>query len=267
MIRTNERPFHEVVADLRQVVFSVIRDRPDATGKIDSAALGTGFFVRNDVFITCEHVLNPSVAPHQQGDSYRLIANLSGDQATVHTVTTPEVGKELSLFPQIDLAVLQVAGAPDQECASICYEDVLVGHEIGVVGYPLASLGTDAAGNLILDGLIYRAGRGVITGRFQADINNNAKNIPLLEVNFMFVSGNSGGPVFNSETGKVLGMVQGIQWFKIAEQVVARNPTPNQQLNLPLPPIYVAPVLAVYSRAIKLDCLRTVLDGFGIIAT
>jgi hypothetical protein len=81
----------------------------------------------------------------------------------------------------------------------------------------------------------------------------------------MFVSGNSGGPVFDPETGRVVGMVQGIQWFKIAEQLVTVNPGPNQ-LPLGVPPVYVAPVLAVYSRAVKLDCFRTVLDGFGITA-
>jgi hypothetical protein len=266
MISTEPRKFHEVVADLRQVVFSVIRDRPKPTGGIESAALGTGFFVRADIFISCEHVLNPPGAPHQPGDSYRLIANLSGNDATVHVVTSPQVGKELSLFPQSDLAVLQVANVPDQDFASVCYGDVLVGHEIGVVGYPLATLGTDASGNLLLDGLIYRAGRGVITGRFQGDITTAAKNIPLLEVNFMFVSGNSGGPVFDPETGRVLGMVQGVQWIKIAEQIVKMNPAPNQQLPLGGTPAYIAPLIAVYSRAVKLDCFKTVLDGFGVVA-
>ena len=263
MIGTQPRKFHEVVSDLRKVVFSVIRDRPNAAGMVDSAALGTGFFVRPDLFISCEHVINPSAAPHQPGDSYRLIANLSGNTANVHVVTAPQIGKELSLFPESDLAVLQVANAGGQEFVSICYNDVLVGHEIGVVGYPLAVLGTDSAGNLLLDGLIYRAARGVITGRFPADLNGNAKSIPILEVNFMFVSGNSGGPVFDPETGKVLGMVQGIQWFKIAEQLVKMNPFPGQ-LPLGVSPIYVAPVLAVYSRAVKTDCFRTVLDGFGV---
>ena len=266
MIEIKSRKFHEVVADLRRVVFSVIRDRPNSSGGISSAALGTGFFVRRDLFISCEHVLNPSAAPHLPGDSYRLIANLSDNNATVHTVPSPQVGKELSLFPEIDLAVLQVPPSEEQEFAAISYDDVLVGHDIGVVGYPLARLGTDTAGNLLLDGLIYRAGRGVITGRFRGDITAAALNIPLLEVNFMFVSGNSGGPVFDPETGRVVGMVQGIQWFKIAEQVVARNLSQNQQIPLPLPPMYVAPVLAIYSRAVKLNCFKTVLEGFGIAA-
>ncbi len=210
--------------------------------------------------------MNPPASPHLTGDSYRLIANLTGNDATVHTVLTPNIGKELSLFPELDLAVLEVPTATDQEFVSICYDDVLVGHEIGVVGYPLARLGTDSGGNLQLDGLIYRAGKGVITGRFPGDLNGTAKNIPLLEVNFMFVSGNSGGPVFDPETGKVLGMVQGIQWTKIAEQLVKANVAPGQQLPLGVGPVYVAPVLAVYSRAVKVDCFRTVLDGFGVIA-
>jgi len=266
MLSTESRKFHEVVSDLRCVVFSVIRDRPNAAGTIDSAALGTGFFIKPDLFMSCDHVMNPVAAPHQQGDSYRLIANLTGDDATVHSVKTPTIGKELALFPELDLAILQVQPSTDQRFVSICYQDVLVGHEIGVVGYPLATLGTDSAGNLLLDGLIYRAGRGVITGRFSGDLNGTAKNIPLLEVNFMFVSGNSGGPVFDPETGKVLGMVQGIQWFKIAEQLVKANQVPAQ-LSLAGPPMYFAPVLAVYSRAVKLDCFRTVLEGFGVTAS
>src|ERR1700733_7803119 len=126
MLPTNVRKFHQVVSDLRTAVFSVIRDRPNQQGGMDSAALGTGFFLRPDVFISCDHVMNPSQSPHQPGDSYRLIANLTGDAATVHVVTTPQIGKELSLFPTLDLAVLQVSDAKDQEFVSIAYDDVLV---------------------------------------------------------------------------------------------------------------------------------------------
>jgi len=190
------------------------------------------------------------------------MANLGTNNPLIHTVTAPQQGKELSLFPELDLAVLLVAGTPNQPYLAINYSDVLVGEELGVVGYPLAALSTDSAGNLVLDGLIYRAGRGVVTGRFQVDIAGSGNSLPAIEVNFMFVSGNSGGPAFDPETGRVIGMVQGFRWFKLTEQLMKANPP--QQLPLAIAPVFYAPILAFYSYAIKLDCFKTALDGFGV---
>jgi hypothetical protein len=85
----------------------------------------------------------------------------------------------------------------------------------------------------------------------------------VLEVNFMFVSGNSGGPVFEAETGRVVGMVQGIRWAKVAEQI-AQITTPNVQLPLGLNANYVACIHAIYSLGIELNCFRSTLEGFGI---
>ena len=246
---------------MRHVVFSIIRDRQNLAGTVDSAALGTGFFLRGDLFITCDHVMNPPQSPHQQGDSYRLIANLTGSSATVHIVKNPEVGKELSLYPDLDLAILQVPQVDDQPFASISYADVEVGEDIGIVGYPLASLTTDANGNLQLEGLIYRAGKGVVTGRYRGTLNMMAPDLPMLETNFMFVSGNSGGPVFEAETGTVIGMVQGYRSIKIGEHILQAS-TPNI---FGLPTHYFSAQLAVYSGGIKSDAFRTALEAFSII--
>src|SRR5205085_10200614 len=98
---------------------------------------------------------NPAAMPHVQGDSYRLIANLTGTSATVHTVGTPTIGQELSLFPDLDLAVLRINAGPNQPYAPITYEDVPIGTEVGVVGYPLARLMTSCHGNLLLAGVMY----------------------------------------------------------------------------------------------------------------
>ena len=262
-LSTEPRKFKDIVADLRCAVFSVIRDRPNQAGAFSSLPLGTGFFVKPDVFITCHHVFNPALDPHKSGDSYRLIANLTGSSATVHTITNVEVGKNLTLFPNLDLAVLQFNVGPDQAYAAITYDDVGIGDDIGVVGYPLAALNLDANGNLLLEGLIYRAAKGTITGRYAGTLNPQAPDLPVLEVNFMFVSGNSGGPVFEASTGRVVGMVQGIRWNKLAEQV-SQISTPNLQLPLALPTDYIACIHAIYSLGIKLDCFRSTLDGFGI---
>ena len=263
-LSTESRRFTQIVADLRYVVFSVIRDRPTAqAGVVSSVPLGTGFFVRADIFITCHHVISPALDPHRPGDSYRLIANLTGSSATVHTLSNVEVGNNLTMFPNLDLAVLQFNVGADQPFAAITYDDVQIGDDVGVVGYPLAVLNCDTSGNLLLEGLIYRAAKGTVTGRFAGTLNAQAPDLPVLEVNFMFVSGNSGGPVFEAETGRVVGMVQGIRWAKIAEQV-AQISTPNVQLPLGLTPNYVECIHAIYSLGIKLDCFRSALEGLGI---
>lgn len=256
------RKFKDIVGDMRHVVFSVIRDRPNPTSAgVNSLALGTGFFVRSDVFIACEHVFNPVQDRHQPGDSYRLIANLTGTSPKVHTVTTPQIGQELTLFPNLDLAILQFDAGQDQPYAAISYDDVHIGEEIGVVGYPLATLQTDANGNLVMDGLVYRTAKGPVTGRYTGTLSPAAPDLPIVEVNFMFVAGNSGGPVFEAETGRVVAMVQGFMWQPIAEQILQ---TKIQQLPLGMLQHYIAPVLAIYSWGIKLDGLRAALEGVGV---
>lgn len=244
-------------------MFSVIRDRPNPAGNppVLSAALGTGFFVRPDIFITCHHVMNDSRDSHRAGDSYRLIANVTGSSPTSHVVTAPQVGQELTLFPSLDLAVLRVDITNDQPYVALAYDDIRVGAEVGVVGYPLASLITDANGNLTLQGLIYRAAYGPVTGRYDGTLPTG-ETIPVVEVNFMFVPGNSGGPVFNVNTGRVCGMVQSIRWTRIAEQVM---PTGIVQLPLGVVNPYIVPIMAIYSWGIKLDCARTALEGFGVV--
>ncbi len=261
-LSTEPRDFKDIVADLRHVVFSVIRDRPNPAGGVTSFPMGTGFFVAPKLFITCDHVVNPVALPHATGDSYRLIANLTGTSATVHTLPTPEIGKEILQFPNLDLAVLRIDNIPaDHPYAALSYDEIQLGEELGIVGYPFASLTTDPNGDLRLEGLIYRTAKGPVTGRYSGTLNPNAPDLPVVEVNFMFVTGNSGGPAFDAITGRVIGMVQGVTWRGIAEEQVQ---TGLQQLPLGLSPLYIARIHAIYSWAIKLDCFRTALEGLGV---
>lgn len=261
-LSTEPRKFKDLVADFRHVVFSVIRDRPNPAGGVTSFPMGTGFFVAPKLFITCDHVINPVALPHVGGDSYRLIANLTGSSATVLTLPMPQIGDEIIRFPNLDLAVLRInTAADDHPYAALSYDEVQVGEELGIVGYPLANLTTDANGDLRLEGLIYRAAKGPVSGRYSGTLNPNAPDLPVVEVNFMFVSGNSGGPAFEADTGRVVGMVQGFTWRGIAEEQVQ---TAIQQLQIGLSPIYIARIHAIYSWAIKLDCFRTSLEGLGV---
>ena len=154
-IPSKNREFSAVVADARHAVFSVHRLRPNGTGNYDATPLGSGFFVSSSVFVTCAHVINPKAVPHQTGDIYRLVNNLDGKVGIIHEVNGG-IGKDIHIFPDDDFAILQSSSKKDQAYFPVGYSDVPVGSDIGVAGYPLAQLTTDANGHLTLAGIVYR---------------------------------------------------------------------------------------------------------------
>jgi len=259
-LKAKKRSFVEIVFDMRHVVFSVIRERP-MPGGVGARPLGTGFFVARNIFLTCEHVLNPPVDPHQAGDSYVLVANLTGTSGKTYKVAAPQTGNEINLFPNLDLGILRVASSShDQPFVALEYGDVYEGEDIGVVGYPLAELRT-VNSNIALDAVMYRAGRGCVTGRYNAN-DGALVNVPYIEVNFLFVPGNSGGPVFSAETGRVVGFVRAFRTVKIREMVATATMIP--QLPLGLGNQYIENLNAIYSLAVKFDFIRTTIEGFGV---
>ena len=259
-LKGKKRDFTEIVHDMRHIVCSVIRQRPMPGGH-GARALGTGFFVARDVFITCDHVMNNPGDPHQAGDSYMLVTNLTGAAGKVYNLPTPQVGTDIHLFPNLDLAVIRVTTTPqDQPYAALDYGEVPEGLDIGVVGFPIPELKV-INGNLRFDGLVYRAGRGHVSGRYTADLPGALKGVPVVEVNFLFVPGNSGGPVFSAENGRVLGFVHGYRSVKIKESVVQAKMI--QQLPLNISDQYIEDLNAIYSLAFKLDFIRTAIEGFG----
>jgi S1-C subfamily serine protease len=226
-------------------------------------ARGTGFFVSPEIFITCHHVVNDPADPHQGGDDYWLVANMgAGVPARIVKVTNPQVGNELNFFPQFDLAVIKVPREVARPFVSLSFNRVYEGEGIGVAGYPIARLSANPDGQLSLDGLIYRVGMGPVGSYYTANISAIMPNIPLVEVNFLFVPGNSGGPVFLASTGEVIGYVHGFHDAKIREKVVAT--LPNTVLPAGLSNQYVEHLHAIYSIAIKLDVIRPTLQGFGV---
>ena len=264
-LKTNRRDFFKVAFEMRHVVHSVIRQRPIVVNNqqgFQSAARGTGFFVSPEIFITCHHVMNADEDPHQAGDQYALVANMGNNaQPNVINVSNPQVGQEITFFPQFDLAILKVPRQANRPHASLSFNRVYEGEEIGVAGYPIAQLFA-VNGQLSADGLIYRVGRGPVCASYVANISAAMQQIPLVEVNFLFVPGNSGGPIFLAETGQVIGFVHGFHDAKIREKVVsagANTVIPDGMSNR-----YVEHLHATYSLAIKLDLVRATLQDFGV---
>lgn len=265
-LKNNRRDFFKVAFEMRHVVYSVIRQRPVTVNNqqgLNSAARGTGFFVSPEIFITCNHVVNSAEDPHQSGDHYALVANMGVNvQPRIVIVANPTVGREINFFPAVDLAVIRVPREAGRAFASLSFNHAYEGEEIGVAGYPIAQLFAINAQQLSVDGLIYRVGRGPVGASYVANVSPAMQNISLVEVNFLFVPGNSGGPIFRAETGEVIGFVHGFHDTKIREKVVTTGP--NTVLPAGVSNQYVEHLHAIYSLAIKLDTVRNTLQTFGI---
>jgi len=261
---SKSRAFRNVVADVRHAVFSVHRHRPLPDGTFLITPLGSGFFVSSIVFVTCWHVIDNPGSPHMTGDIYKLVNNLDGMHGMVHDITGG-VGKDIYLYPDQDFAILLSHSKVDQAYLPISYASIPVGQEIGVAGYPLPRLTTDQNGNVALSGMVFRVAKGVATALYRTDLNSGdghpLKDTMILEVNFLFVPGNSGGPIFDAETGRVLAYVKGFQRHKIQEvhERCQLIPVPAGMNNE-----YLDSVYAVYSLGLTLEPVRAQLEQFGV---
>lgn len=247
-------------------MFSVVRSRPIAGGQFAGTPLGSGFFVSPNVLMTSGHVLNPSNLPHQDGDAYLLVRS-DANGAIVHQLPDVKQGNQLHLFPDCDLGLLVAAGLQGQAFASLDFGDWSTGKDIGVAGYPVPVLSV-VNNQLAYDGLIFRVARGVITSTYRTDIPLDSgvvmKNLDLVEVNFLFVPGNSGGPVFDAETGRVGAYVEAFRTIKIRERLEKVNPDLAKTLPAGMSDQYIENVNALYSIALKVGQCRGQLEKFGV---
>jgi starvation-inducible outer membrane lipoprotein len=78
----------------------------------------------------------------------------------------------------------------------------------------------------------------------------------------MFVPGNSGGPIFDGETGRVIAFVHGF----ISPEIVQNYENTNaKNIADGAPNKHIQSLHAIYSIGIKLDSVRTELERFGVV--
>jgi hypothetical protein len=266
-IRAGFKSFPEIVRDLRYCVFSIVRLRPEPNGpagRFQTMAIGTGFFVGPNTLVTCNHVMNSVNNAHAPGDTYIIVQNLGSGRVKVSQPLPLIVGQNLHLFPDCDLAIIQSPGDP-QPYATVGYNDILEGAEIGIAGYPLSQILAGPNGEPQFPGIIYRVAKGVVTSTATQTLeprpNPRTKPLSTIEVNFLFVPGNSGGPIFDAETGRVIAFVHG---FTNREIVQNYADTHGPNIAAGAPNKHIQSLHAIYSLGIKLDSVRGELERFGV---
>lgn len=216
--------------------------------------------------MSCGHVFNPTNLPHQDGDNYFLVRTDTGN-AVVHAVPNVHLGDQLHIFPECDVGLLIARGLTDQPYVALDYGDWRIGKEIGIAGYPVPLLQV-VNGQLAYNGLIFRVAKGIVTSTYRTDLpldaNQVLKDVSLIEVNFLFVPGNSGGPVFDVETGRVGAYVEAYRTTKIRERIEQVNPELAKTLPAGVSGSYIENVNALYSMALRLEQCRAQLEKFNV---
>jgi hypothetical protein len=208
--------------------------------------------------------MNGMRQPHQTGDAYQLVRN-TGTAVAGISIPTVEIGQQLHLFPDYDAAILQTPVSTPQPYASIAYTDTVEGLEIGVAGYPLSQITAGPNGEPQFHGVVYRVAKGVVTSTVHQRLNPSPDPqtavLGTVEVNFLFVPGNSGGPVFDAGTGRVLAYVHGFTNREIVQRLAETN---KENIDAGAPPKHVESLHAVYSLGIRLENIRGELEKFGV---
>lgn len=233
--------FSDCVSLLKKSVYVIVRGRKtEINGKeaINWITLGTGFVAAPNRLLTAAHVIdNPILgenAKHIDGDKYYFL--MHDDENKFHIrVFEPKLDKQIFIYSDIDIAVIylddefyQVGDkiyANKNDFIRISKEFLPIGSDVGVLGYPLTKLefeNQDFGKPKIAD-VLMRVDRGVINCRYQV-----SENKYLYEFTLTFNPGNSGGPIFDTKTGRVISLVKGYKTIRINEKEVI---IPTEGLN------------------------------------
>jgi hypothetical protein len=224
--------FSELAKQINDAVFTVVRVRKEGVG-YRWTTLGSGFFVSpNGYFLTCHHVINSPKNQHIDGDGYRILSRTGGSLgkfARWHQILNVTAGKELTLIPDKDIAIIKFPlGLEDKQVhLNINYSPVDDGTSIGVMGYPLSRLmfKNNNVNEPDLSNIFPRLSRNIISSQQEVELlqtpDGNVSNIILVEVNFLFVPGNSGGPIFSADNGDAIAFVAGYRAFNLGNNINA----------------------------------------------
>ena len=219
----------ESISQIKKVVYLIARGRViDATKPTEMKffTIGTGCIVAPNRMITAAHVINDTtnadkLKHHLDGDKYYLIK--CDDEGNWHyRFFMPKLDESLFIFPEVDLAIIYLEeefyrnGAQvfldKNDYIRIDHNFKKIGTEVAVLGYPLCSLDFINAdlSKPQLGSVRLRVDTGVVNSRYQASVDKY-----LYEFTIAFNPGNSGGPIFDWRSGKLLSIVHGYRALPI----------------------------------------------------
>lgn len=193
-----------LVSEVRQSIFAVFVEwETPLSGALKVQVLGTAFAVSEDLFITADHVANPQnnvpVGRALGPNDKLLLAQMQADGTTAVIMGPYQV---VASSQAHDYAILKstVVSPRIQKYLELDLGPRFEGEEIAVCGYPLASSQAHPENGAITISLNIRVAAGIISSQI---LENGSKK---LEVDFAILPGNSGGPIFSINSGKVLGL-------------------------------------------------------------
>ena len=274
--------FKDCVRSLKKLTFLIVRGKKGEQG-IQWTTLGTGFVASPNRMLTVSHVLdNPAQGEryeHKDGDAYLLIRH--DDEFGVHGYQFfPTLEKDMFLHKDADLAVLYLsddfyAKIGDQpvlkkasEYVRVSKDPLPIGSETGILGYPLCELkfekNQDGVGDInkpLIGDILLRVDKGVINCRYKIP-----SGYDMYDFTMSFNPGNSGGPIFDATSGKVVALVHGYihQPINIKEVALSNEDKKKLQIHQYVAPTFINSLNAVYSKGFAISGLRKILEQHNI---
>ena len=212
----------DVIARLRRSVMPVGTFSPTASPRFGFR--GTGFAVGDGTLIaTCAHVLHPDEGL-STGPRMAVLMPDTGDKERpdLRLATIEAVDR------QRDLALLRLEGRPLAPLTLAEEGEAREGLSIGVLGFPIG--GTLGFAPVTHRGIVASITSLALPAVTAAQLDPRAAtrlregNFEILQLDATAYPGNSGGPVFDASTGKVLGVLNMVL-AKASRESALSNPT------------------------------------------
>lgn len=224
--------YAELANYAKRSVFLIARFRKVNDNETRVTTLGTGFLIGNSRMMTCSHVMNNQESggePHEDGDLYMFIMRTEDGQMHQSAPIELKMGETLIDYPKADAAIIYLPREfyfDDKGRMLHHPEDHLmlaknprnIGSDIGVLGYPMQAISFTPEGNLDMTKVFIRGDKGIVNTRYAHD------DVYFYEFTVAFNPGNSGGPIFDIETGEVIAMVHAYRSVPIK---FAKEPVPE----------------------------------------